>query len=116
MSFGNYYGTSKMTLRQPGKAVVLDIDLEGVKKLKSDPTVDAHYIFIKPPNSSELATQLRDRNSERPKDIEKRLTQAQIELCYAEENPQFHDKIIINDKLEAAYEEFDKHVTEISAI
>lgn len=99
------YGTSKMTIETQtakGKVVVLDIEMEGVKQVKNS-SIDARYVFVKPPSVEELEKRLRGRGTEKEESIQKRLTQAQNELAYAETG--VHDIIIVNDDLEKAYKE-----------
>lgn len=82
--------------------------MEGVKWLKAS-TIDARYIFIKPPSFETLEARLRSRGSEKEEDIQKRLAQARVELEYAD-RPGVHDKIIVNDELEKAYAELEEFV------
>ena len=106
---GNYYGTSKQTIvdqTSKGLVVVLDIELQGVKSIRADPSIDARYVFIKPPSFEVLEARLRSRSTEKEEDIQRRLTQARVEL----EASGFHDKIIINDDLERAYKELEEFV------
>ncbi|KAJ5297310.1 hypothetical protein N7508_007559 [Penicillium antarcticum] len=49
------------------------------------------------------------RGTENEEDIQKRLTQAQVELDYADSQGS-HDKIIVNDSIESAYGELDMFV------
>lgn len=109
---GHYYGTSKQTIADQtakGLVVVLDIEMQGVKQMKANPSIDARYVFIKPPSFETLEARLRSRGTENEEDIQKRLAQAKVELEYAD-TPGVHDKIIVNDDLEKAYEELDEFV------
>ncbi|KAH6670321.1 guanylate kinase [Plectosphaerella plurivora] len=102
---GNMYGTSKMTIETQtakGKVVVLDIEMEGVKQVKNS-SIDARYVFVKPPSVEELEKRLRGRGTEKEESIQKRLQQAKNELAYAETG--VHDIIIVNDDLDKAYKE-----------
>ncbi|KAJ5131478.1 uncharacterized protein N7515_007517 [Penicillium bovifimosum] len=108
---GNYYGTSKQTIDEQaskGLVVVLDIEIQGVKQMKANPSIDARYVFIKPPSFEALETRLRGRGTENEEDIQKRLTQAKVELEYADS--QSNDKIIVNDNVEKAYDELEEFV------
>ncbi|KAH8434522.1 guanylate kinase [Aspergillus melleus] len=54
---GNYYGTSKQTIddqASKGLVVVLDIEMQGVKQMKANPSIDARYVFIRPPSFEAL--------------------------------------------------------------
>ncbi|RDW78891.1 guanylate kinase [Aspergillus mulundensis] len=109
---GNYYGTSKQTIddqARKGLVVVLDIEMQGVKQMKANPSIEARYVFIKPPSFEALEARLRARGTENEEDLRKRLTQAQFELDYAESQGSF-DKIIVNDSIETAYEELEMFV------
>ncbi len=107
---GHYYGTSKQTIVDQiakGLVVVLDIEMKGVKQMKAKPSIDARYVFIKPPSFETLEARLRSRSTENKEGIQKRLAQAKVELEYAD-TPGVHDKVIVNDDLEKAYEELDE--------
>ncbi|KAF1956152.1 guanylate kinase [Byssothecium circinans] len=108
---GNYYGTSKQTIAdetKKGSVVVLDIEMEGVKRMKES-GISARYVFIKPPSLEMLEARLRSRSTESEEDIQNRLAQARVELEYAD-TPGVHDKIIVNDDLEKAYAELEEFV------
>jgi len=109
---GHHYGTSKQTIvnqQANGLVVVLDIEMQGVKQMKADHGIDARYVFIKPPSFEALEAQLRGRGTENEEDIQKRLTQAKVELEYAD-TLGVHHKIIVNNDLEKAYKELEKFV------
>jgi guanylate kinase len=109
---GNYYGTSKQTIEDQaskGLVVVLDIEMQGVKQMKANPSIDARYVFIRPPSLEALEARLRARGTENEEDIQKRLTQAQVELDFAD-CPGSYDKVIVNDSLERAYKELEDFV------
>lgn len=103
---GNYYGTSKKSVKdvaQGGQICLLDIDMQGVKSVKSS-DLNAKYLFIAPPSIDELRQRLVGRGTETEETIQKRLDAATRELEYAETGA--HDKIIVNKDLDTAYEEF----------
>lgn len=83
--------------------------MQGVKQMKANHSIDARYIFIKPPNFEALEARLRARGTENNEDIQRRLTQAQVELDFADSQGSY-DKIIVNDSLEAAYMELEDFV------
>lgn len=104
------YGTSKMTIETQtakGQVVVLDIEMEGVKQVQAS-SIDARYVFVKPPSVEELEKRLRGRGTEKEESIQKRLKQAHNELAYAETG--VHDIIIVNDDLDKAYKELEDFV------
>ncbi|KAJ5318474.1 guanylate kinase [Penicillium atrosanguineum] len=109
---GNHYGTSKQTIAdqtEKGLVVVLDIEMNGVKQVKANSSVDARHIFIKPPSFDALEARLRMRGTEEIEEIDKRLVQARAELEYAETQG-VHDKIIVNDDLERAFNELKEFI------
>ncbi|KAI0112166.1 guanylate kinase [Nemania sp. FL0031] len=109
---GNRYGTSKATIDEQtakGKVVVLDIEMEGVKQIKKS-SLDARFIFVKPPTFDTLEQRLRGRGTEDEASITKRLAQAKNELEYAESTPCPHDIIIVNDDLDTAYKQLEDYV------
>lgn len=110
----NLYGTSIESVQKvldSGKMCILDIDLQGVHSVKR---VGAHlnprYVFIKPPNFEELKTRLIARATESPESLAMRLQTAEHEMRFAEEHPDFHDCIIVNDDLETAYRQLDEFI------
>ncbi|CEO58466.1 Putative Guanylate kinase [Penicillium brasilianum] len=108
----NHYGTSKRTIADQvakGLVVVLDIEMNGVKQMKADSSIDARYVFIKPPCFETLERRLRSRGTEKEEDIKKRLAQAKAEVEYADTQG-VHDKIIVNDDLEKAYKELEEFI------
>ncbi|PHH88891.1 hypothetical protein CDD83_6903 [Cordyceps sp. RAO-2017] len=108
---GNRYGTSKMTIEdqtRKGRVVLLDIEMEGVKQIKQS-DMEARYVFIAPPSLDVLESRLRGRGTEKEESIQKRLAQARNELEYSQ-TPGVHDKVIVNDDLEKAYNEFEEFV------
>ena len=88
--------------------MVLDIEVEGVKQVKAS-GFDARYVFIAPPSEEALESRLRGRGTESEESVQKRLKQAKIELD-ASKIVGFHDKIIVNDDLETAYNELKEFV------
>jgi guanylate kinase len=105
---GNYYGTPIEPVRdrlELGHSTILEIELAGARQVaKIFPT--ALRIFILPPDLTTLETRIRDRGTDTPEAIVKRLAQAQIEIAAKDE---FDDRIINND-LPTALEELNKLV------
>ncbi|KAA8652250.1 hypothetical protein EYZ11_002319 [Aspergillus tanneri] len=103
---GNHYGTSVQAVKdiaQKGRICILDIEMEGVKQVKRT-DLDARFLFLAPPSIEELEKRLRGRGTETEDSLSKRLAQAKNELEFSKQ-PGAHDKIIVNDDLEKAYEE-----------
>lgn len=99
--FGHYYGTSRSALEtklKDGKHVVLIIDTQGALQLME--RIDATFIFIVPPNLSELRHRLETRKSDSEEVIVQRLSWAEREISFAYR----YDYQIVNDHLKIAYE------------
>ncbi|EGR44299.1 uncharacterized protein TRIREDRAFT_112371 [Trichoderma reesei QM6a] len=106
---GNSYGTSQQNLEDQmatGLVVILEVDVEGVKQMRQAGTVDARYIFIKPPRFDTLETRLRGRNTETEESIEKRLEQATREL----DQLGYYDMVIMNDDLAETYKKLEAFI------
>jgi len=100
---GNLYGTALSTLedaRRNGIDLVLDIDCQGARQLKEQ-FGGGSYIFILPPSMAELRRRLESRSSDAPEVIERRIMRAAEEI----REVRWYDYIIINDRLEHAFEE-----------
>lgn len=100
---GHLYGT----LLEPvdaalarGEDVVLEIEVQGARQVKHT-RPDSVLIFLEPPSWAALETRLRDRATERPAALEKRLATARHELDAAAE----FDHRVMNEDLETAVEE-----------
>ncbi|KAJ3205165.1 hypothetical protein HDU67_008999, partial [Dinochytrium kinnereticum] len=107
---GNMYGTSFETVKRvqdQNKICVLDVEITGVKNIKQS-DLKAVFIFIRPPSIDDLEKRLRGRGTETEESLAKRLGAAQAELEYAETGA--HDKIIVNDSEERAFQELDEFV------
>ncbi|KAH7221722.1 P-loop containing nucleoside triphosphate hydrolase protein [Fusarium oxysporum] len=104
---GNYYGTSKKvmaTLMKEGLTPILDIEMEGVKAMRSS-GLEARYVFFKPPSLEILEVRLRARGTEDEASISQHLAQAKLELEFAETG--VHDIIIVNDDPDKAYRQLE---------
>jgi len=92
--FGNYYGTHRRFHDQAvaeGKDLVLDIDVQGARQLRSR-FPEAVSIFILPPSRSELEQRLRARSEDSSEVIERRLRGAASEI----RNYRDYDYVIVN--------------------
>ncbi len=81
---GNLYGTPRSELEgrlEKGVNVLMDIDVQGAKKMMSL-YPDGIYIFIIPPDISELQRRLLKRKTEQDEVIKNRLANALKELEY----------------------------------
>ena len=102
---GNYYGTPKEPVDEmlkAGKAVILEIDVQGADKIK-EIYPNVIRIFIMPPSVSVLERRLRGRNTEDEETINHRLVIAKGEMRMASE----YDFIVVNDELESAVKDIE---------
>ncbi|KIH76770.1 guanylate kinase [Geoalkalibacter ferrihydriticus] len=99
---GNRYGTAIDTLEQwrnCGHDVLLDIDIQGANQLrKSYGQSEAVFIFILPPDLTELRRRLEGRGTDAPEVIERRISNARGEIQASTD----YDYIVINDDFEMA--------------
>lgn len=103
---GNYYGTSIAaveSVQKEGKICILDIDIQGVMKVKES-SLMPRYLFISPPSMEELEKRLRGRGTETEEAIKKRLGNAKKELDYGQEAGNF-DRIFVNADLKSCFED-----------
>ena len=97
--FDNYYGTSQETVNtlvSQGKTVILELDWQGAKQVKSK--IPCYLIFLLPPSIDDLKKRLIDRNLDESEIIEKRINEAKNEIS----NSEIYDFLILNDKFEMA--------------
>ncbi|KAJ8110859.1 hypothetical protein OPT61_g6405 [Boeremia exigua] len=109
-TFGsNSYGTSIAAIEdieKKGRTCILDIEMEGVKQVANHPTFPRpRFLFLSPPSMDILEQRLRGRATDKEADILKRLNQAKVEMEFAKSPEAPHDKIVVNDDLEKAYQE-----------
>lgn len=108
---GTSYGTLKSEverIRQQGKNVIFDVDVVGGLNIKKYYGDEALAVFVQPPSVEELRNRLVGRSTDSEEKIAMRVAKAEHELSFA---PQF-DVVIINDKLEDAFVEAEKIITE----
>jgi len=115
--FGNYYGTAKHYMDDAfaeGKDLLLDIDVQGAKQVKSK-LPEAISIFVLPPSREELERRLRSR-SEADDEIQRQLLgekarkfnteetiQRRLQTASREiENFRAYDYILVNDRVDPA--------------
>lgn len=103
---GKFYGTSLKVVAselERGKTVLFDIDVQGYEIVRGKvPRSELASVFITTPSLSELRVRLQARGSNADTDIALRLQNAQEEMKRLGE----YDYLIINDRLEQAYENF----------
>ena len=105
MVHGNMYGTSLKQLKKlnmEGYDILLDIDTNGAGQIRKT-YAEAVYIFILPPSMNALKKRLVSRETDTVATITKRLDNAKGEIAVCLD----YDYIVVNDKLEKAYEDFE---------
>lgn len=104
---GNFYGTPKKYIDEHlsvGDIVILEIEVQGAMQIK-EKCHECKMLFIEPPSLEILEKRLRGRNTDDEEMIKKRIETADRELKYKDR----YDKIIINDDLDIAYEQFKNY-------
>lgn len=100
---GHSYGTLKSQIREKmekGYNVVLDIDPQGAKQVMAQ-WPECVSIFLLPPSYQKLRERLYGRNTDDPKEIERRLNNARGEI----EQVGMYQYTVVNDDLELAFEQ-----------
>jgi guanylate kinase len=100
---GEYYGTSRRVvqrLRQQGRVVLLDIDVQGGRQIKRQ-FPDAVMVFIVPPSFTVLQQRLVQRRTEDPARLARRIRDAMGEIRQAGR----YTYLVVNDRLPAAVNE-----------
>jgi guanylate kinase len=98
--FDNYYGTSREQVQQHlvnGHDVILEIDWQGARQVRES-MPECVSIFIMPPSVEELERRLRNRRTDSPEVIARRLRDSLSDMSHWDE----FDYVIINDKLDQA--------------
>ena len=101
---GNRYGTAISTVNQAieqGTDCLFDIDYQGGRQIRMQWPHDSVLCFILPPSIAELERRLRQRATDAPEVIERRLATAHKELAHYRD----YDYLVVNEKLEDALEE-----------
>jgi guanylate kinase len=94
--YGHLYGTAQKQLQaaqEKGQDILLDIDVQGHQQVRRR-LPEAVSVFILPPSFEELARRLRDRHSDAPEEIERRLQTARREIAHWPE----YDYVVVNDR------------------
>jgi len=98
--FDNFYGTSRSLVEQhlhDDHSVILEIDWQGARQVRES-MPDCVTIFVLPPTLEELERRLRERRTDDPQVIERRLRDARGDMSHWDE----FQHIIINDDLDQA--------------
>lgn len=108
---GIFYGTLKSEverIRNRGKHVIFDVDVEGGINIKKYYGNDALAVFVKPPSVDELRNRLENRSTETEEKIKMRVAKAEQELTYEAR----FDAVVVNDHVEEAKEKAKKLVSD----
>lgn len=108
-NYGNYYGTPRQFVEDKiatGEDVILEIDIQGALQVKQN-CPDGIYIFILPPNMTELKNRIIKRGSETEDSLNRRFTSAYSELDYIEK----YDYFIVNQNIDSAVQVMKSIVT-----
>jgi guanylate kinase len=100
---GHRYGTPRSEVEPrlaAGRSVVLEIEVQGARQVR-EAMPEAVQVFIAPPSPGTLRERLEARATDRPEEIERRLSVAEEELAARSE----FGYVIVNDDLERATEE-----------
>ncbi len=98
----NRYGTAQAPVEAAlanGRDVIFDVDWQGGAALSARWPLDSLKVFILPPDLKTLESRLRQRATDDPKIIDRRLAKAIEELEHYSE----YQHLIVNDDLERAY-------------
>ncbi len=99
--YGKKYGTPRAWVEEQkrrGRLVILEIDVEGAKQVKSK-LPDAFSIFVLPPTEDVLLERLRGRKRDDPASIERRFAAARQEIANARACG-VYDVFLVNNNLE----------------
>ena len=97
---GHRYGTPRSEVEPrlaAGRSVVLEIEVQGARQVRAA-MPEAVQVFIAPPSPAALRARLEGRATDRPEEIERRLSAAQEELRARRE----FGHVVVNDDLERA--------------
>lgn len=100
--YENYYGTPKRKVLEKlnqGENVILEIDIQGALKVKSQ-FLEGVFIFIIPPSMEELKNRIKKRGTETEEEVSKRFQSSYKEINYVSK----YNYIVINDEIEKAVE------------
>lgn len=103
---GNYYGTPLKYVNQTldsGRDVLLEIEVKGAMQVR-EKCPDGVFIFLTPPDLSELKHRLTGRGTDSAEVIEKRITQAADEIAMMAN----YDYAVVNDKVDLAVKRIER--------
>jgi len=100
--FENYYGTPKEPVEKllsSGKDILFDIDWQGTQQLKEIKSLPLLTFFIIPPDIQSLKDRLLQRNQDKKKSVEQRMSKFKEEIIHWKE----YDYVVVNDNLDICY-------------
>ncbi len=104
---GNYYGTPMANIEQNlanGNDVFLEIEVQGALKVREKINrEDAIFIFLAPPNLTELEGRLVDRGTDNEAVIYERMQKAREEI----DMMQYYDYVVVNDVVSNAVDKIN---------
>jgi guanylate kinase len=106
--YGDYYGTLKAEVERAlrdGQHLLFDVDVKGGLSIKRV-YPEACLIFLRPPRVEDLLERLRNRKTEKPDTITRRMERVPMELALGTS----FEHQVVNDTLERAIEEVKKTV------
>lgn len=92
--FGNFYGTPRPAVQRAldeGKDIILEIDIQGALQVKAA-FPECVLVFVWPPSYEELEHRIRQRGTETPESLARRLQKARLEMAHVVN----YDYIVIN--------------------
>ena len=101
--FDHFYGTGRDQIEKKlkqGKDVLLEIDWQGARQVRQA-MPGCRSIFILPPSRSVLEQRLRERRTDSPATIARRLADASADMSHYRE----FDFVVVNDHFERARQE-----------
>ncbi|MCF6094880.1 guanylate kinase [Microaerobacter geothermalis] len=99
---GNYYGTPRAFVEETlskGKDVILEIEVKGAFQVQ-EKFPEGIFIFLAPPNMTELKNRIIHRGTETEESIHNRLNTAREEIEMMEK----YDYVVVNDEVDKACE------------
>lgn len=106
-----YYGTLESEIERLWtlkKTVVFDVDVKGATKIKKYFGKNCLAVFVSPPDLDTLIERLKNRGTENPQSLKKRIARVRSEMHYKES----FDNVIVNDVLANALAESEKLILE----
>jgi len=97
---GHLYGTAARTLEtvlDRGQDILLDIDTQGARQLRARYPLGL-YVFVVAPSLKELEQRLKERKSDAPREIARRMARALDEIAAWRE----YDYVVVNHHLDEA--------------